>query len=383
MGAEEYRIAILSLETGDYEMILEGSGARYSPTGHLIYTKSGTLMAAPFDLRRLEVVGDSVPFIEGVATSGGGWGHFDFSEDGTLVYVSSGSVDSTLVLVDRQGKFEVLKDLKGGLFQEPRFSPNGEHLSVTVNDGTGQNIWLYEIERGILTPFTFGNQHFRAIWTPDGQRLTFHSHTIQQDIFWKSVDGSGEAELLTTAEDTNIPTSWSDREVLAYSEGPLGQRDILMLSLEGDREPQKFLATQFDERHPMFSPDGQWIAFTSNQSGQDQIYVKPYVGERGILQISTDGGSEPMWGRNGRQLFYRNGDKMMVTSIQIAPTFKAETPRLLFEGRFLPGYNDFASNYDVTEDNEKFVMVTSSETSAPINVVLNWFEELKRLVPTP
>jgi len=154
-----------------------------------------------------------------------------------------------------------------------------------------------------------------------------------------------------------------------------------VLSLEGERKPQEFLVTQFNERHSMFSPDGQWIAFTSDRSGRDEIYVKPYP-QGGIVPISDEGGREPIWTRDGRELFYRIGHKLMVVSVQTDPTFRAETPRLLFEGT----YSDitWTSNYDISPDGQRIVITEVMQGSAPtqINVVLNWFEELKRLVPT-
>ncbi len=133
----------------------------------------------------------------------------------------------------------------------------------------------------------------------------------------------------------------------------------------------------------MFSPDGRWIAFTSDRSGQDEVYVKAYPGEGGIVPISTDGGSQPLWARNGKELFYRNGDKMMVVSVQTEPIFKAESPRLLFEGTYILGAFDWASNYDISPNGERFLMLRQAEVQTQIIVVLNWFEELKRLVPTP
>ncbi len=153
-----------------------------------------------------------------------------------------------------------------------------------------------------------------------------------------------------------------------------------MLPLEGEREPETVVATQFDERYAVFSPNGRWLAFTSDRSGQTEVYVKPYPGQGGIVQISTDGGLEPVWARSGKELFYRTGDQMMVVPVQTDTTFKAEKPRLLFEGSYRYNFTSVTSDYDVTADGQQFVMV--KEETSQINVVLNWFEELKRLVPT-
>jgi serine/threonine-protein kinase len=199
---------------------------------------------------------------------------------------------------------------------------------------------------------------------------------------WRPADGTGQAEILAESPNILVPHSWSpDGVVLAYSEGLTENGDLWVLSLEGERNPQEFLVTEFNERHSMFSPDGQWIAFTSDRSGQDEIYVKPYP-QGGIVPISDDGGSEPIWARDGRELFYRNGDKMMVVSVQTSPTFGAETPRLLFEGTY--SNINWTSNYDISPDGQRIAIpeVLGGATATQIHVVLNWFEELKRLVPT-
>ena len=205
--------------------------------------------------------------------------------------------------------------------------------------------------------------------------------------FWMPSDGSGEAEELTTTEGGVTPHSWSPEGVLAFREGPALRSDLWVLPLEGERKPQPFLVTEFHEPHAMFSPDGKWIAFTSDRSGQDEVYVKAYPGPGGIVPISSDGGTQPMWAHSGKELFYRNGDKMMAVSLRTEPTFEAQTPAVLFEGAYSYGRSDVTPQYDVSPDGQRFVMVkaASDATERPltqINVVLNWFEDLKRLVPT-
>jgi len=380
------QIAVLSLETGEQKTVLEDGGRRphYTPTGHLVYEQDGTLMAVPFDSERHEVMGKAAPILESVRAA-----DYALSSEGTLVYVPDfvGQAQRSLVWVDRKGESEPFTDLLRQ-FANPRFSPDGARLSVTIREqGGGQNVWIYEMASGILTPFTFQTpgQARSPIWTLDGKHLTFSHDQYPSGIFWKFADGSGEREQLTQMQNIQIPNSWSRHGVLAYSEGLPTHGDIWTLSLEGERQPEEFLVTEFNERHPMFAPDGQWIAFTSNRSGQDEIYVKAYPGSGGIVQISSGGGSQPLWARDGKELFYRNGDKMMVVSVQREPTFKMlAAPRNLFQGSYYSGSFDWAANYDVTPNGQRFVMVKQAETSATqINIVLNWFEELKRLVPTP
>ncbi|MCZ6768189.1 MAG: protein kinase, partial [Acidobacteria bacterium] len=392
---EDYsvQIAVLSLETGEQKTVLEEGGRQphYAPTGHLVYVQAGTgtLMGVPFDLERREVMGQPAPILEGIRGRGNrGRGNTDyaFSSEGTLVYVPDfvGQAQRSLVWVDRKGESEPLTDLQRQ-FGTPKFSPDGARLAVQIVSGAaGQNIWIYEMASEILTPFTFQAGQARSpIWTLDGKRLTFSVDRDPPGIFWRSADGSGEREQLTQMQEIQIPNSWSRDGALAYSEGLPAYGNIWTLSLEGERQPQEFLVTEFNERHPMFSPDGRWIAFTSDRSGQDEIYVKPYPGPGGIVQISSEGGSQSLWARDGKELFYRNGDNMMVVSVQTEPTFKMlVAPRVLFEGTYLYGSFDWAANYDISPNGQRFLMIKQAEAQTQINVIQNWFEELKRLVPT-
>jgi Tol biopolymer transport system component len=249
-------------------------------------------------------------------------------------------------------------------------------------------VWLYDLSREPLTRFTFeGQQNANAVWTPDGKRIAIQSNREGPlNIFWQQADGSGRLEPLTTSEYNNFPMSWSpDGQLLAFVEvNPTTGYDIWVLRL-GDRKAQPFLRTPFNESAPRFSPDGRWLAYISNESGRWEIYVQPYPGPGGKWQISTEGGTEPMWNPKGRELFYRSGEKMMAVDIATQPSFAAGKPRVLFEGRYNPAPGT-GTNYDVSPDGQRFLMIKPSEQAqaAPtqINVVLNWFEELKRRVPT-
>jgi Tol biopolymer transport system component len=240
-----------------------------------------------------------------------------------------------------------------------------------------------------MTRFTFeGNVSLNAAWTSDGKWIAFQSSKEGQppNIYWQRSDGSGGLERLTTSEYPNVPMSWSpDGQLLAFMEvNPSTQRDIWILRM-GDRKAEPFLKTRFDESVPRFSPDGHWLAYTSNESGRYEIYVQPYPGPGGKWQISTEGGTEPAWNSNGRELFYRSGDKMMAVDIATQASFAAGKPRMLFQGPY-ERTAATAPNYDVSPDGQRFLMLKPADTgeSAPtqINVVLNWFEELKRRVPT-
>ncbi len=397
---DNWQIVVQSPETGERQVLVQGTYARYVVTGHLVYAQAGTpgtLLAVPFDVERLEVTGIPVPIVEGVQQSAAsGLAQFSFSDLGTFVYVPGGTGTglSRLVWVDRQGTAEPLA-APPHLYRGPSLSPDGGRVAVTITEPKA-DIWVYEIARQTLTRLTFeGSENQQPQWTPDGKRVTWRSirEGVPGNLFWKLADGTGAAERLTTSEFRQNPGSWSpDGQFLAFHQRPSTgssptERDIWILPLEGERKPQSILQTQFNELGPVFSPDGRWLAYISDESGRNEIYIRPFPKvEEGKWQISTAGGVEPRWARNGRELFYRNeiGDQMIVVEITGEPTFRAGTPRVLFEGIYQRSAGG-AAFYDVRPDAQRFLMVQAGEQGAgagQINVILNWFEELKRLVPT-
>ena len=390
------RIEVLSLETGERKVLIErGTDARYVPTGHLVYAQGetpGTLLAVPFDSERLEVTGAPAPILEGVMQSPvSNLAQFSFSSQGSLVYVPGGVQEQgfTLVWVDRQGAVDPLP-APPRVYLNARLSPDGQRMAVTIAENPS-DVWVYDISRDTLTRLTFEGDNRLPVWTPDGERVTFRSDREgPRNIFWKPADGSGAAERLTTSAGEQTPSSWSpDGQLLAFYEryadetGTTSNRDIWVLPLEAERKPQPFLQTPFEETAGMFSPDGRRLAYVSNESGRLEVYVQPYPGPGGKWQISTEGGTEPVWARNG-ELFYRNGNEMMAAEITTEPTFSAGTPRLLFEGNYQSSGGALAQ-YNVTSDGQRFLMIQPVEPEQPatqIHVVLNWFEELKQRVPS-
>ncbi len=378
-------VAVQSIQSGERRDLIQGATyPRYALSGHLVYAQSGNLMAVPFDLKRLEVTGAAVPVVESVLESRTQAAQYSLSTAGSLVYVSGGvqGAQRSLVWVDRKGTEQPLAAPVNG-YESPRFSPDGQRLAVATD---GQ-IWLYDLSRETLTRFTFeGNDNNRPLWAPDGKRIVFYSNKEGRlNIFSQLADGSGGLERLTTSEDINVPGSWSpDGQTLAFHDAdPTTRNDIWMLRLS-DRKAQPFLRTPFNESDPRFSPDGRWIAYMSDESGRYEVYVQPYPGPGGKWQVSKDGGREPVWNRNGRELFYRSGNKLMAVEITTQPNFALGNPRMLFEGPYVLATAP-VSNYDVSPDGMRFLMIrpTEQEQTAPtqINVVLNWFEELKRRVP--
>jgi Tol biopolymer transport system component len=391
-------IAVQSVESGERrDLIQGGTDPTYAPSGHLVYAQSGNLMAMPFDSQRLTATSAAVPVVEGVLQSPTtGAAQYSFSSMGSLVYVSGGvqAPERKLVWVNRNGAEQTLA-APARAYVVPRLSPDGRRLAATITEQEAQ-IWQYDFSRETLTRMTFeGNNNQVPVWTPDGKRIAFNSNKEgPNNIYWQLADGSGGLERLTTNEYLQAPSSWSpDGQLLAFFEvNPETQRDIWVLRMgepsAGSGQVRKalpFIRTRFDEAVPRFSPDGRWLAYISNESGRYEVYVQPYPGPGGKWQISTEGGAEPVWNPNGRELFYRSGDKMMAVDIATQPGFAAGKSRMLFQGRY--EHASFpSSNYDVSPDGQRFLMLkpVEQEQAAPtqINVVLNWFEELKRRVPT-
>ncbi len=384
------QIAVQSIGSGERRNLIQGGMyPHYASTGHLIYAQGGTLMAVPFDPKRLTVAGAAVPMVEGVMQDiSSGDGQYSFSATGSLVYIPGAvqALQLKLVWVNRNGAEQPLA-APARNYVNPRLSPDGRRLAVGIIEQERQ-IWLYDLSRGTLTRLTFqGNNNLVPNWTPDGKQIAFtFNKEGQRNIFWALADGSGGLERLATSEFVQIPGSWSpDGQLLAYSDvNSTTGYDIWVLRMS-DRKAQPFLRTSFNEQAPQFSPDGRWLAYVSDESGRNEIYVQPYPGPGGKWQISTDGGREPLWNRNGRELFYRNGNKMMAVEIATQPSFSARTPKALFEGKYLM-LPVSTPNYAVSPDGQRFLMLkpVEQEQSAPtqINVVLNWFEELKQKVPT-
>jgi Tol biopolymer transport system component len=386
------RIAAQAVGAGERRNLIQGGmNPRYALSGHLVYTQGGSLMAVPFDPQRLAVTGAAVPVVEDVMQSPvSGAAQYSISATGSLAYVPGGvqSAQLRLIWVNRSGAEQPLA-VPARSYMLPRLSPDGRRVAVAITEQE-THIWLYDFAREAWTRLTFeGDANSVPVWTPDGKRIAFNSNKEGQgplNIFWQLSDGSGGLERLTTSQYLHTPESWSpDGQLLAFFEvNPATQRDIWVLRMS-DRKAQPFLRTQFDEAVPKFSPDGRWLAYISNETGRHEIYVQSYPGPGGKWQISTEGGTEPVWNPNGRELFYRSGDRMMAVDITTQPGFAASTPRMLFHGRYVQAPFP-ASNYDVSRDGQRFLMLKPSESAgtAPtqINIVLNWFEELKQKVPT-
>jgi serine/threonine-protein kinase len=346
-------------------------------------------MAVRFDPRRLEVTGAPAPVEEHVRQSGGGAAQFGLSRLGSVVYVPSADVkadNETLVWVDRKGNAEPIA-APPRVYQEPRVSPDGQTLAVTIVGDVKQDIWLYSLSQRALTRLTFGSGNNRfPVWTPDGKRVLFSSsRTRVPQIFWKPVDGAGAEDQISSNQYAARQGAIApDGKMVLYSEdNPQSGRDIGSVDLSGNHKPRLFLQTPFNETAPAFSPDGRWLAYVSNESGRNEIYVRPFPGPGPKWQLSTDGGAEPVWAHSGKELFYTNGDKLLVapitTSRSSPQAFAAGPPQVLFEGHYRHTGGPWPS-FDVSPDDQRFLKIRE-ETATRINVVLNLFEELRQEQP--
>jgi serine/threonine-protein kinase len=363
----------------------EGTQPRYLPSGHLVFAQGGNLMAVPFDTTRLEITGPAQPVVDAVYLSPTtGAAQFCTSASGSLAYVSGGAISSerALVWVDHAGKEEKAVPARAYGRPGPRLSPDGRRVAVVIEE----QIWLFDFARETFSRFSLGgSSNLAPAWTPDGTRLAYSSNQEgAQNLFWRAVDGSGGAERITGGQNQRYLGSFSpDGRVLAFPEiHPETLYDLWVLRLD-DLEEEPFLRTPFTEAAPRFSPDGGWLAYVSDESGQMEVYVQPYPASGGKWQISGNGGVEPVWNPSGRELFYREGDKMMAVDIATDPAFSAGRPTVLFEGPYTPTTGTLP-NYDVSADGQRFLMIKESEQAEAIreiHVVLNWSEELKRLVP--
>jgi len=337
-------------------------------------------MAVAFGLNNFEAKGEAVSVLE-IGQRSGSFLDYSVSNNGTLVYASGGRIEGySLVWVDRNGTETLVTEQKRN-FATPRISPDGKSISVTMYDQDDQHTAIYDVGSDSFSRLTFEGTGGSMGWSPDGKWIAFLH--VPQGIFLQPADRSAPPELLCEFP-CPVPSSWSPDSATFAGQFPRQSYDIGFISIEKDAEPQFRLAESYDECCPKFSPDGRWLAYVSNETGQYHVYVRPYPELDVKFSITgEEGGGQPVWSPDGKELYYRGGNKMMVVDIQTSPAFQAGKPRELFEGVYLsgsatPGYQ----YYDITPDGERFVMIKEGEQSQ-INVVLNWFEELKRLVPTP
>ena len=398
------QLRVLDLVTGEATSLgLSGVSPRYVSTGHLVFASvDGSVRAVPFDARSLEVTGSPVPLVEGVGVKPTGAANFSVSDNGRLVYVS-GAVDGSqqsLVWVDRAGREESTA-APPRPYSTLSLSPDGTRAALAVQDGGRVDVWVSELARGTLTRVT-NDEGFdgNPLWSPDGSRLVFRSdRNGKPEVFWRSADGSGAAELLLTM-DASVsdvyPYDWSadGATLFLYATFQETDADIGMVSVDTPGTWAPLIQTAAREWAPTLSPDGRWLAYASDETGRDEVYVQRFPELDGRHPISVGGGYRPTWSDDGRELLYLRAqsgppDAAMRVSIEVEdgdpPSLRAGTPEPLFEWRYAAGPN--RRYYDVSPDGQRFLVIGREDSTGvatpEITVVLNWFQELKERVPVP
>jgi serine/threonine-protein kinase len=389
------RVLVQTLQTGERRDIVRGGDPRILRNGHLVYALGTVLFAVPFDVERLEVRGGPIPVTENVqrgirgSAGQGGSANYDISPNGTLVYVPdfalAAGVPRRLLAVDLSGHaVPVIEDERD--FWRPRISPDGSRVAVEVGrPNSSPQVWIVDLERRTLNPVGGGESAYAA-WTPESKSVIYRRNV--GGLYRQPADGNEGAQLLVDYKQAVVARIMdiSREGVVAFATGS-PQDDIQTLRLE-TATVSEFLATPAREHMASFSPDGRWLAYTSNESGRDEVYVRPFPRTEGVARlVSIGGGSGPVWAPNGSTLYYRgaSGD-MMAVPVTLEPTFISGRPRTLFRFAGIYRMSGTATAYDIFPDGKRFIMVSEPEEATAtrrqqINVVLNWFEELRRLAP--
>jgi len=385
---DEADIQLFDLATGERRTLIRGgSYARYSPTGHVVYVRDGTMLAAPFDPTKLEVTGPAVPVVESIdAFNWSGGAQFSFSQSGNLIYLPKRrAIESTAIRIDRAGKRDALI-ADPALLATPQLSPDGRQLAVSLDSG----IRVYDIERGVSTRLALAAESASPLWSLDGERIVYSSRAgglTNDNLFIRRADGSDEPERIGESEYTQVATSWSpDGRTLLFNHLDYESgMDILLMSLEGDRTPKPFLRTPFRESDGRISPDGRWVAYSSDESGRTEIYIRSFPDGGNRIQLSTEGGHFPRWSSEGNEVFYRIEDRIDAIRIAAGAPPRISRPEIVVQGlSSVAMFQNLGRDYDVFPDASAFVAlqrVTEGTAELQPRVVLNWFDELTELVP--
>jgi serine/threonine-protein kinase len=390
-------LVVAPLSGGAPKIVVRGGYyGRYVPSGHLIYMQHGTLFAVPFDLRRLEAIGQAVPALEGVTANPiVGGAQLSVSTEGTLVYVPGAAAEEANPInwMARDGKMSVLRAAKVN-WANPRASPDGQKLALDIFDGQ-RNIWVYEWARDMSTQLTFGSLNHYPVWTPDGRRVAFASDRDNGigNLYWVNADGTGDVTRLTDSPNAERAYSWHPSgKFLAFQANRPGTGwDLMILPIERDADrgwapgtPTVFLSTTATEQAPMFSPDGRWIAYQSNEAGgRFDVYVRPFPGPGGgKWRVSTDGGTEPRWSASAHELLFLNQGRVMVASYTVAgDSLRMDTPRA-----WSPTTDRvLGSGYDLHPDGQRLALLAAPDQGLVVRdkvvFVFNFFDYLRKIAP--
>ena len=386
-------VAVLDLATRKLTTLVHGTDARYLAPGYLIVSRADrTVFAVPFDAEHLRVVGDPLPLFDGIVLGAGGWMELAIARNGTLVYARDVGAHG-LVLVDRAGRERLLDNSPGmtGGYGSPRVSPDGQ--TVVYERLTGMaagtaDLWLYNVRDQTSTRLTSAGDNTYPSWSADGRRILFRSNsrgvrTGSGDgvIDTMRADGSGPPGPLFSQPGSSEEALQSrDGRWIVFRTGDRGRSqntDILYLPTNDPAAVRPFVNSRFNERSPALSPDGHWLAYTSDNSGQDEVYVRPFPGPGGLVQVSASGGSEPVWARSGRELFYRSGSSVVAAELGFGPTLQVRDRRTLMpSGAY--NFNGNHAQYDVLPGDSLFVFSRIGGDAVQMVLAANWLDDLRR-----
>jgi serine/threonine-protein kinase len=388
------QIALRDLRTGAQKTLIRGGrNARYLSAGLLVYGAGNDLYAARLDQSELVVTGSPRRVLDSIAVKGQiGPAVFSLSRGGSLLYLTGDAqtTSHTLLWVDRLGHEERIA-APPRAYVHARLSPDGERAALDVRDQEN-DIWIWDFSRNVLTRFTFDQGRDEApAWTPDGRRLAFASSRFgggKVDLFWQAADGTGTAEPIGTSASFASPYSFApDGKMLVVREATSSSgSDLSVVPLGADRTRKPLLHTPFKEMNAEISPDGRWLAYDSDESQQSQVFVRPFPDvQMGRWQISTNGGSQPVWSRNGKELFYVDGlGRIVAVPIQPGIRLMTGSPSVIVEHPYAIVTGAIYRTYDVSPDGRRFLMISDRVATdgkpnvAQLNLVLNWSEELIR-----
>ena len=389
LGGRHTALSAYDFETGERTDFIPGTSPMFVPSGHLVFWRDGSLWAVSFDPDSLEVRGAPVLVVDGVQSFSGGVAAYTVADNGTLVYLPVEATTSTLGWVDREGAMtKALVDGQGLAW--PALSPDGTRVAFQrPARPDGEDVWIRDLSSGLETKLTETSGFNQwPIWMPDGQTVTFASDLLSGGFHphARPVDLSRDTELIARTGIVSAPGSWtSDGQTLVYHAAFLESKaDIWTRTLRAD--PVEFFATDFNEMQPRLSPNNKWLAYVSDRTGENRVYVRAFPEGGSVFPISTGRGSEAIWSPTGRELFYRNGDQLWAVEVETEPGFNAGTPTVLFE---VPYATDALGlgypSYDVSLDGQQFLMVrenSPNETPGYV-IVQNWHQELLERVPIP
>ncbi|HEV2423895.1 MAG TPA: protein kinase [Terriglobia bacterium] len=383
------RIDEVSLRTRQRRIIREGGAfGRYDPAGYLLFwaPPAGDLLAAPFDLKRLAFTGAAVTVLNKVFTTATRSMAFALASNGTIVYLPDfdSNLEKKVVWVDRKGQTTPVMD-SVAYWVQPRLSPDGNRVLLRKLE-TNCELWIYDLQRRVLSRLAWQNDNHDPLWTPDGKRVVFDvPNGSVRGLVWLAADGSGSVQPLVHSLEDSVPSSWSaDGRWLALMLFNRSVSQIWVLARDQGAEPQPFRQNGFNETWPSFSPDGHYLAFASDQSGRSEIDISPFPGPGAVTQVSAGGGTNPLWSRDGRELFYENQSQMMSVKIATEPSLSVGVARELFREDFKQGDRGyFGREYDISPDGKRFVMLEPVGQPSPqpdLHVVVHFSDELKHLV---